>query len=99
MTQYVRVIILLVKEIQSKPAFPVLLRNVPVGRSRLSPAKLADFTQGFTKNPHHLTFPFTLQQYTRSHAPALGGVYFIYGAKEILCNYIHFLFGVPTGGP
>jgi len=72
MTQYVRVIILLVKEIQSKPAFPVLLRNVPVGRSRLSPAKLADFTQGFTKNPHHLTFPFTLQQYTRSHAPALG---------------------------
>ena len=73
MTQYVRVIILLVKEIQSKPAFPVLLRNVPVGRSRLSPAKLADFTQGFTKNPHHLTFPFTLQQYTRSHAPALGG--------------------------
>ena len=75
MTQYVRVIILLVKEIQSKPAFPVLLRNVPVGRSRLSPAKLADFTQGFTKNPHHLTFPFTLQQYTRSHAPALGGFF------------------------
>ena len=82
MTQYVRVIILLVKEIQSKPAFPVLLRNVPVGRSRLSPAKLADFTQGFTKNPHHLTFPFTLQQYTRSHAPALGEKYGKYSLEK-----------------